>query len=387
MEIIFNKKQIYIIVKKILFITTSHNSFDDRIFYHQAISLAKNNFEVKIISLSSDNISNINNIQIESYNILHKPINYKLNFLLNLIENFNPQITICSEPLAVYATSKYVQKKNCKIIYDITEWYPSKKQLQDLIFFHKIFRFFILGIYNVLAGAKSNGFIYGEIHKQFPFKQLFSQKPSILLPYFPSQKYIYYKQKKALNNVLVFCYTGKISKEKGIENFFKALNVFRNKYSISFKIKIIGQCATNTDSIIFNNLLKTYNFENIEIIEPKEFEKFTKAIADVDICFDLRDNDFENNHCLPIKLFYYFACGKPVIYSNLKSIKKFVEIDNVGFLVNPYNAEQIADCIFEYCKKNSNLYSLHSQNARNIFIEKYNWELIENKFIDFINNL
>ncbi|MBK8807596.1 MAG: glycosyltransferase [Bacteroidales bacterium] len=374
-------------MKKIIFLTTSHHYLDDRIFYHQALSLAEKKFEVKIVSLSSDFISNIRGIQIESSNILNSSIKNKVDYIIKILNDYNPHIAICSEPLAVYAASKYSRYKSCKIVYDITEWYPSKKQLNSLNIFKKISTFIVLTFYNILVGAKSSGFIFGEIHKQFPFKQIFPRKPSIILPYYPSQKYISFSKKSIPDDVLKLCYTGRISKEKGIENFFKALNVFRNKYSIPFQIIIIGKCNNNVDLLFFNDLIKKYNFENIVISEPIEFEKFSETISNVDICFDLRDNDFENNHCLPIKLFYYMACGKPVIYTDLKSIRNFVEMEKVGILVNPYNYDEIADNIYKYTIDNANLYTIHSSNARLFFLEKYNWELIKERFVGFINNL
>lgn len=109
-------------------------------------------------------------------------------------------------------------------------------------------------------------------------------------------------------------------------------------------------------------------------------------IADTDIFLDLRSADFENRHSLPIKLFYYAALGRPVIFSDLKAIKKEVKVDTFGFLVHPGSKEQIGKLILLYLN-NHDLYYEHCLNARNLVETKYNWKKIEPALLEFINEI
>ena len=103
-----------------------------------------------------------------------------------------------------------------------------------------------------------------------------------------------------------------------------------------------------------------------------------------DLFFDLRDRDAENQRCLSIKLFYYMAAGRPVIYSDLKAIVKGCpEIEQFGHLVNPFDTETIVDIVNGYIK-DEDLYRKHCAVARQLAEHKYNWKAIEADFVRFI---
>ena len=97
----------------------------------------------------------------------------------------------------------------------------------------------------------------------------------------------------------------------------------------------------------------------------------------------MRRVNFENNHSLPIKLFYYASSGKPVVYSNLKAIRKHLDISKFGYLVDPEKAEAIADLVQNYVNQEE-LYLKHANNARKEYETNFNWSLIRNLFIDFV---
>ncbi|WP_228444703.1 glycosyltransferase [Chryseobacterium shandongense] len=371
-------------IPKILFLTTAHRHDDDRIFYHQAKALKEQGYEVKICSLSSEFQGKIDGIEIESYAVLERSISEKKKILEKVCKEYQPDTAICSEPLAVIAAESIKKHKNISIIYDITEWYPSMRMVEQYSFplnvFHAI-KFFLVQLY---AGFISTHYIFGENTKKFPLAYLFPFKKSIVLPYYPDNMYITPKINSLHPNKITLCYTGQFSEEKGIGNFFSAADSLRKKVpQLSISILLIGSSRKEKDEKYFSEQIKKYQFENLKIERPASFETFTEAYADADICFDLRTMNYENHHCLPIKIFYYAASGKPVIYTNLKATRQHVDVSKFGFLVDPENSDQISDCILKY-SNNPALYSEHAQNARKEYEEKYNWNGIKNNFINFV---
>ncbi len=368
---------------RILFLTTSHQYDDDRIFHHQAKALYKNGHKVKICSLSSDFEGTLNGIEIESYPVLHLDTNAKMRIFRKVIQQFQPDCTICSEPLAVVAFKKI--SKKCCLVYDITEWYPSKRMVSRFAFpfniFHTI-RFFLIQLY---AGFLSTHFIFGEKTKRFPLAYVFPFKKNIVLPYYPDEIYIRRSIKKLIPNVIHLAYTGSFSKEKGIENFFNAADELRKRNpQLTVKILLVGN-PPKADEIYFSDLLSRYSWEHIIIKKPVAFEQFTETYSEADICFDLREMNLENHHCLPIKIFYYIASGKPVIYTDLKATRQHVDVSKFGYLVHPHDSNGIAEIIENYLK-NPELYSHHAQNARQEYDRHYNWNLIRKSFVRFIEN-
>lgn len=369
---------------KVLFLTTSHSYNDDRIFYHQAKALRDNGYEVKICSLYAEYKDCIDGIEIESFAVLEESIETKMETFRKVCVAFHPDCIIGSEPLAIVAVKKFVKEHKISCIYDVTEWYPSMSMLQKYGFPATIFQAIKFSLIQLYAGFLSTHFIFGETTKKFPLAYFFGLKKQIVVPYYPDTLYIKESIKQFDPEVVTLCYTGQISKDKGIENFFNAIDQLRQKLpELYIKILIIGSTVQESDQLYFSSLLKKYSFDNIEIRKPTSFEQFTKAFADADLCFDLREINFENNHSLPIKLFYFMGAGKPVIYSNLKGIRKHMGALSFGSLVEPHNAEAISDVIINYIR-NPEWYHSHALNARKEFKEKYNWELIKDSFVDFV---
>lgn len=370
---------------KVLFLTTAHRYNDDRIFYHQAVELVKRGFDVKVCSLSSDFKGIIKGVEVESYPILDRSSQEKEDAFRKVCTDFRPDSVICSEPLAVIAANQYRKQHKTSIIYDITEWYPSFRMVENYSFFMKFFhavKFFLIQLY---AGFLSTDFIFGEETKKFPLAYFFPFKRKVTLPYYPDDQYIFENIKTLQPNRINLCYTGVFSEEKGIGNFFAAVAALEKKRpELKIDITLIGSSRKKKDEIYFSELLKKYNKENISISKPASFQEFTKSYADADICFDLRELNIENHHCLPIKIFYYAASGKPVIYTDLKATRKFVEVSEFGFLVDPANAEQIANDIVKYLD-DPKLYDIHARNARRLYEEKYNWSVLRDSFVDFVN--
>jgi len=370
----------------VAFLTSTHAPFDDRIFYHQAKALARK-FKVAIISSAENVRTTIDNISVVSDNTHGADKKMKVEFFKQSLLQFNPELIICSEPLPIIAALKYrkaVQRK-VKIIYDITEWYPSKKNLEGLPLHQQIFTFLKLLIVNLYASSRCDGFIFGEHYKSLPYRFFFRYKKWEMVSYFPDLKYINYQESKLNSDKICLGYTGKISVEKGIRNFFAVAAALKRKQpETAVKLKIIGWCLNPTENDIFEKLCQEAENLEIEILEKEDFETFSDQLHHIDMLFDLRKLDFENNHCLAIKVFYYAACGKPVIYSAIKAIKRDIDVNKFGYFVDPTDSEMISDHIIHYIE-HPDLYQQHSQVARKLAEEKYNWGIIEPQFVEFIS--
>ena len=369
---------------KILFLTTAHQYDDDRILHHQAKELISQGHKVKICSLSSNYLGEIEGVEIESQAILNESATGKLEYLRKLCARFNPDRIICSEPLAVIAAWLATRKSKAITVYDVTEWYPSTRMVATyptlLKPFHAL-RFFLIQLF---AGAVSDRYIFGEPSKKFPLSYIFPFKKKILLPYYPMKRYITEKINVLRRDSITLAYTGTFSKEKGIEHFFNAASELRTRRSsLKLNILLVGSAKGKEGEAYFDFILKKYHWENIQILPPVRLESFTESLTEADVCFDLRPITFENDHCLPIKIFYYAAAGKPVIYSNLKATRNAVDVGKFGWLVNPEDSAAIASHIESYLDS-PNIYRKHALNARAAFQTKYNWDQIKASFTEFI---
>lgn len=373
--------------KTVLFLTTAHVALDDRIFYHQARSLVRDGFSVVIVSTASSLQETRDSVVIDANEVNESlTIRQKIAYIREKLAIYKPDLIICSEPLPVYCAKKYGRKNRVKVIYDITEWYPSRKHFTKIRGYKRRLRYWKLLLFNLYVGFASDGFIFGESCKRLPFRILFPFKRQILLPYYPHADYINARPKAFDPKNITFCYAGKISEEKGTSNFLHAIAFFRQCYpQIGVKVKIIGMSESRDEYLKFEHTRSFLNVGELQMIDPVDLPSFSEALADVDICFDLRKDDLENQMSLPIKIFYYAACGKPVVYSKLWAIRRSIEWKKFGQLVNPKDYKQITSCITNYIE-NPALYEQHSRSGKELFAAKYNWALLEERFVRFVRS-
>lgn len=261
-------------------------------------------------------------------------------------------VVICDTPKAVLRNIGY----SGLVIYDVTEWYPSKKNLRP---FHPILRPFaavaMCGL-SLLAGIRSCRFIFGEEDKGKPFRCLFPWKKHVYLPYYPSRKlFADAEVRRESNSPLRVLYAGPLTEEKG---YFRAVNVAKQA---GVELTVIG---------------------------PEQYmplEDFCRYIQSYDVALDLRDRDAENRRCMPIKLFYYWAAGVIPIYSDLDAIRKHIpDADEAVCLVKN---EQEAFSALAQLTNNPIRWAQYRRAGHHMYSDRYYWELIEERLISIINQI
>lgn len=363
---------------KILFLTSAHNSNDDRIYFLQAKTLAVIH-EVKVFStFGGEQIVDVNLIS-EYDSTFFSSRKEKITAFYNQCVTFNPDVIICSEPIPIIAAHRFVkQKKSCRLLYDVTEFYPSKKNFINFSILKKLFTAVGMVWLNRKASGLVDGFIFGEHYKSLYYRANFKNKSFIHLPYY--QDLNYFPDFSVFQNKLTFGYTGKFSEEKGIIRFAYFLKFFREQNpQISFQVKLIGW---------FENELVQQEFykitEDVDVIysDNLPYESYCHSLSDISIFFDLRDVDAENNLCLPIKIFTYTAIGRPMIYSPIQAIEQAHPNQDFIKLCKNEDFSLISKTVLEWTSSKDDFVEL-CQQSRN-FAEKHQWLAIKEEFIRFV---
>ncbi len=338
---------------KVLFLQTAHTTQDDRVWYHQRAALLSVGVAVDVCGVEA-----LQEARIKEWN-----------------DNADTYDSIVVDtPRALWKVRK---AKQARLLYDITEWYPSKKNLHGSRGLHKWSKACLMAIASLWAGIRTDAFIFGETDKARPFRWLFPHKQYINLPYYPDLQYIPTTTPHDIQQKCHILYAGPLTEEKGYKRVLEV-------------VQQTQQLCPNTHlqlDIITGSPIEARQKADIEVhyLPYLPFEDFCKSLCYYDLFLDLRDRDRENIHCLPIKLFYYMACGRPSIYSKLKAIRKGIpECDSCTTLVN--SIEEAADAIVHYIQ-DERLYQSHCENALKLSQEKYNWDSIKNDFIQFIDQL
>lgn len=331
--------------KHVIFLQSAHFDTDERVLFHQTFALRESGYTVDVCGMDTFN-----------------------DFILQ-----TPDVYVVDTPRAMWK----VRHAKAKIVYDITEWYPSKKNLRNLRV-GKVTKAILMIFASIWAGWRADAFVFGEIDKAKPFQFLFPKKKSIFLSYCPDLKYIKPLSAKNIQQECRVLYAGPLTKEKGWDRVVETMSGIAQKMpQMQFRLDVISR---NTVA----EFVKPKNLQ-VGVLQFMPFEKFCGQITKYDIFLDLRDADFENRRCLPIKLFYYMACGRPSVYSNLDAIRKGVpEFEECSQLVD--NVAEAIDAMFRYIT-DENFYMKHCNRALQLSQEKYNWGKIKQIFLSVFDEL
>jgi hypothetical protein len=158
----------------ISFLTSGHDPFDDRIFYHMARSLSDHGNNIEIVSSKVFLKDVVDGIKLNCFAGDDMSKRNKIGQFIEQLSGFKPEIIICSEPLTILAAKRFKQKNHGKvtIIYDITEWHPSLENLSTINGLKKYVKFLELLFLNLFSSIFVDAFIFGEWYKSLLLSRL-----------------------------------------------------------------------------------------------------------------------------------------------------------------------------------------------------------------------
>lgn len=181
-------------------------------------------------------------------------------------------------------------------------------------------------------------------------------------------------------------FLGRLSVEKGINVLISALqylskisneiSAMNNQLSPaaydSFKIKIVGDGPLKAG---LKQIVKDSNIEGIEFTGKKTFTECMELLKGAR--FMIMPSIWYEG--FPMAIREAFACGKPVIASQIGAMAELVENSKTGLLFEPGNAKDLADKINWMIEHEKECIEM-GRNARKVFEERYtakkNYEIL-----------
>jgi len=183
-------------------------------------------------------------------------------------------------------------------------------------------------------------------------------------------------QKKG--DVLNLIAISSVSRNKNAINLIKAIYFCKTNYKFRLKIKWVGSISDIKYYEVANKLIAELGLQ-----EAWEWLGERKNIAELinDADALIHPSLYEG---LPNVICEAFACGKPVLASNVCEIPRLVEDGQRGFLFNPYDATDIAKVIYKFNNLDDNTIRKISHNAREFAIKSLSIEKVLHDFEDLI---
>lgn len=168
-------------------------------------------------------------------------------------------------------------------------------------------------------------------------------------------------------------YTGGIRKDRALESVAQTI---LNLDMVSFLV-----AGPIIDPEVLEKIQKSDRVKYYGILDPKD-ALYLEARSHTLLAL-YNPQIFWNNITLPNKLFEAMMCGIPIITNIAPEIVSEIRC---GLIVNYDNVEQIKDAITSLRDK-PDLRNELGNNGRKAFLEKYNWNIMEQRLYNLYKNL
>ena len=168
-------------------------------------------------------------------------------------------------------------------------------------------------------------------------------------------------------------YTGGIRRDRALENTSKAIEDID---MIDFHL-----AGPIIDAEVFDNIQKTFNIKYHGLLQPHQAISLEGTSDGLIALYN--PETIWNRLTLPNKLFEAMMCSIPIVTNVANEI---INETKCGILIEYDNIEQIKQAIITL-RDNPELRKRLGDNGRKAFLEKYNWNIMEDKLYKVYDDL
>jgi glycosyltransferase involved in cell wall biosynthesis len=148
----------------------------------------------------------------------------------------------------------------------------------------------------------------------------------------------------------------------------------------SMKLLIVGDGDLYPE---LQKIKKDYDIKQLLLVGRQPYERIPEYIAASDICLLPAHNNEVMRNIVPIKMYEYMACGKPVISTMLPGIiKEFGYNNGVIYVDQPTD---VLKKVIELCNNDGSVRDFGVKARK--FVEKHSWDKITDDFEDILKTL
>lgn len=181
-------------------------------------------------------------------------------------------------------------------------------------------------------------------------------------------------------NTFTVIYVGTLGLLQDLSLMIASAERLKNYNDILFLI--VGGGAKRDEFIA---RIKNNSLTNIKVLPPVPQKELCDYINLSDVGINANTNHPHNNMAIPVKIFPYMACAKPIILANNGEIASLVKKYNVGKCVFPGNIEAFTNAISEFYHKRE-LCKRYGDNGYKLVNEKFSMDRLAKDFSSVISD-
>ncbi len=381
------------------------NSFDNDARVKKTISLfEEKDFEYSIIALNNNTNKlfikenyhnkylfrikgkNLSNIHSLFKRFIERQFLYRIYLFKSLkiiLKKFKYNIVYSNDFDTLMISFLFLNKYKFKLIYDSHELWTERHGAKQTLL-HKFFNICEYHIEKYITKkcnaviTVSNG-IAEELSKRYNIK-----KPYVIRNLDTIKPLINEKEKKQLRerynipqNAILIVYQGGLTYIRGIDELIEAMDKLNN--NIHLLLMGNGLSKENKEKIRDNNRI-----HYIGMISQEELHKYT-CMGDIGIHPMRIDNILNHKLALPNKFSQYMNAGLCLALYRTQETERLIKESKAGILFESGNSDNIVRAINSIIT--SRRLEEYKKNAREYFLNYFNWDIEKNKLISIINNV
>ncbi|MDO6355570.1 glycosyltransferase family 4 protein [Caloramator sp. CAR-1] len=367
---------------RICMLTSSHNVFDNRIYYKEILSLKKVYDEIYLVAPGAPGDKDF----VTEDGIIVRCFRKRrawydrirpMRDMYKIAAEINADVYHAHEPDSFQVAVKLRRNLGKKIIYDSHEYYPEAfaEHFKGLYSAAKK----LIYIYEKNLAKKADYIVTVNDILVDKFKKW--NKNVELITNYPVLEG---EPKKTFSEKPIFVYAGGLSEDRGILKTLEAIKIIRGDAKFIFIGNFRDKETEDKIMSFAKENLKDKDIEWTGRIGHKDvLEYLNRAFAGFVL---LQPKNWRYVNSEPIKLFEYMMSKTAVIASDFPMMRNIVEGENCGLLVDPTDPEKIAEAI-DYLIENKELAYKMGENGFRAVFERYNWDVNEKKLLNVYKKL
>ncbi len=375
----FQKESVVDVAMKICMLTSGHHPLDARIFYKEAISLHKVYPKVTIIAPYRQKEAVRSGIRILGLTARRHWWNrYK-----PLVQMYRRALAAeadvyhCHEADSLLVGYLIKRKLSCKLIYDSHELHSVQ--------FPQHFPGFMRKLVGILV-SQYEKWLLSRVDYVITVNQIIRGYFLLLNPYVPVEV-LYncpplqlFKEAKQNGEQWVLCHEGLINFDRGLGEMIQLLISLKSRHP-HIKLLIVGEVYGAIEEWLNFQITHFHLEDHIEITGWLPYEQVGKAIQRAQmglICYRTLPNNMLAGP--PNKLFNYMRYGLPVVSSDFPEIRRIIDENDCGILVNPTDRRAFLAAVDSLlrCPEEAARMGKRGQKA---VLSVYNWENMEQRLL------
>jgi len=178
---------------------------------------------------------------------------------------------------------------------------------------------------------------------------------------------------------VVLFFMGWLYQFSGLREVAIELAKVKDEHS-NIKLLIVGEGDLYQE---LQQIKKDCGLEQLILVGWQPYERIPEYIAASDICLLPAYNNEVMRNIVPIKMYEYMACGKPVISTRLPGIVK--EFDHNNGVICVDQPTEVLKKAIELCGDDGSIVECGAR-ARKL-VEKYSWDKITDDFEDILKSI